>query len=559
MTEDEMMAFNAQEHGPPPTVAPAAPPSLASLMEAWKKAYPYLGAKPSSSHAPTLGDYNDAYRKFSELYSKSNPYTGPTSNSTSASDWLSGNDAAAQNSVAAEREWAAYAQKMGAAFASYLSPAQQAQWAQLRKQQTDALRKKGQLAAIAALGGIAGAGALGAGMIGGGAGAGGLGAAEGLSAAGTGSGVLGAVDSAAASAAGGFGGLGASSIPGAVNLGSLGGIMETGAGALGAGAGAGAGALGGAGGGAGGFIPGVDSAATSAAGGFTNLGAGSIPSGVDLGSLGGVMETGVGQAGMPDWMKSFNDMYNKLGGKGQAIGTEIKDALGQTPDWMSQLGKPPDWLAAAKEAPSWMGTLSGQLGDLTGSLGGLSGIGSSITDALSKVPDWAKDLGSKLGGSTKAQNDANKINWQSMLGNTALLGSGLAAIQALRNRSPMPSVPDYMKLAEQTAASRNEQVDKQTLANRANQINAQGDILRWRQTPEGHWTQQVKFSDANQRKYNQQNQMAAALRGQILNQQHNPVAMPAIRGINMGQLQKVRPGALDNNLPAMGALNPKWG
>lgn len=86
-------------------------------------------------------------------------------------------------------------------------------------------------------------------------------------------------------------------------------MIAFGAPLLAAGAGAllgpgGFGALGGgaeAAGGAGGaiFNPAVDSQLASAAGGFSGLGGASLPSGVNLGSLGGIMPTGLAGAGIP--------------------------------------------------------------------------------------------------------------------------------------------------------------------------------------------------------------------------------------------------------------------
>ena len=86
-------------------------------------------------------------------------------------------------------------------------------------------------------------------------------------------------------------------------------MIAVGAPLLAAGAGAllgpgGFGALGGgaeAASGAGGFVfnPAVDSQLASAAGGFSGLGGASLPSGVNLGSLGGIMSTGLEGAGIP--------------------------------------------------------------------------------------------------------------------------------------------------------------------------------------------------------------------------------------------------------------------
>ena len=104
----------------------------------------------------------------------------------------------------------------------------------------------------------------------------------------------------------------------------------------------------------------------------------------------------------------------------------------------------------------------------------------------------------------------------SLLGGAGLGAAGLAAINALRNTGPLPAIPDYTKLAEQTAASKQAAIDTQTQANRPNQTNAQGDTSTWTKDPAtGQWTQKQAFGTAGQAKFDQTNSILSALRGQV--------------------------------------------
>lgn len=445
MTEDELMAAST----------PAAPNPMDAQIAAWKKMFPYLGAGGAATgHAPTLGDYEDASRKFSNAYNQANPFTGAKSNITSSDAWVSGNDAAAQNAVQSEQDWNKRYGDIDQLYRKQLTPEQYDQWQQMKHEKYLSDTKKMKMAFAAAAGGMALGGLGGLGAVGDSAGTGALGGSG--SAMGTGSGVLGAVDSAAASAAGGFSGLGASSIPSAVNLGSLGGIMETGAGALGGGVG----------------------------GGIPELPWGNLP-GINQGaSLGG---------GVPSW--------ETITGGGLGAGS---------------------------------------------ALGG----GGSFLDAIKKIPGLDKILG---GGTAPSPSGGRSLDWSKLLGGAGLGAAGLAAIQALRNNQKMPDVPDYFKLAQQTADSANQAVEAQTLANRPNQTNAFGDSSNWSKGANGQWNQSVNLSAANQKRMQEQQAMMAALRGQISNQQQSPMAMPAMQGMPTN-LTNVDLNALTKNLPAMGGM-----
>lgn len=170
-----------------------------------------------------------------------------------------------------------------------------------------------------------------------------------------------------------------------------------------------------------------------------------------------------------------------------------------------------------------LGALGGAVSGGLGGLGALNGAGSGTLSVL-------KDLGSLLGGG--GQNQGRGAG--DTLFNGGLGLSALSAIMALRNKMPLPGVPNFMDLAEKTAASQNQQLAQQTLANRPNQVNAQGDTLSWMQDPSGKWTQTVQYSAPNQQRMAQQQQMAATLRGNIMNSQKNPAVRPAMDSFAWG-------------------------
>jgi hypothetical protein len=78
----------------------------------------------------------------------------------------------------------------------------------------------------------------------------------------------------------------------------------------------------------------------------------------------------------------------------------------------------------------------------------------------------------------------------------------------------LPTAPNFTGLAEQTAASKNAQLAQQTLANRPDQTNAQGDTSQWSQDPvTGAWSQKTAYGAQNQGLYDQSMGLASALRG----------------------------------------------
>ena len=98
------------------------------------------------------------------------------------------------------------------------------------------------------------------------------------------------------------------------------------------------------------------------------------------------------------------------------------------------------------------------------------------------------------------------------------MGTGAAGIasvlKGLTNNAKLPDIPNYTDLAEKTAASKNAQVDKQTLLNRPNQTNAQGDTTQWTIDPvTGQSVQKTAFGGANQAAYDQSQALMTALRG----------------------------------------------
>ena len=106
-------------------------------------------------------------------------------------------------------------------------------------------------------------------------------------------------------------------------------------------------------------------------------------------------------------------------------------------------------------------------------------------------------------------NNGGNVNWPGLLAG----GAGLAAILGMNNTSPLPTIPNFKSLAEQTAASNNAQVDKQTLANRPDQANAQGDTLKWVQGPDGQWTQTTQYGASNQQAFDETQSLLSQLRG----------------------------------------------
>lgn len=75
-----------------------------------------------------------------------------------------------------------------------------------------------------------------------------------------------------------------------------------------------------------------------------------------------------------------------------------------------------------------------------------------------------------------------------------------------------PAAPDYTKLAEMTAASQNQAIDKQTQANRVNQYTPEGSST-WSNNGNGMWSQTTTLSPEQQKLYDQQQQINLAKGG----------------------------------------------
>lgn len=105
---------------------------------------------------------------------------------------------------------------------------------------------------------------------------------------------------------------------------------------------------------------------------------------------------------------------------------------------------------------------------------------------------------------------------------TAITG-GAGLINSMRPPE-MPDTPDYMALAKQQAELQQQLLNQQTLANRSNQSNAQGDTSSWVQDPAtGQWTQKQTFGGSNQQLFDQQQAQKSGLLNLMgQNPQSNP-------------------------------------
>ena len=100
------------------------------------------------------------------------------------------------------------------------------------------------------------------------------------------------------------------------------------------------------------------------------------------------------------------------------------------------------------------------------------------------------------------------------------------------NGSP-PAPPDYADLARQTAASNAAATQTQTVANRPNQTDAQGNTSNWTQDPAtGQWTQKTQLSGANQTLLDQQNALQGTLTGQATSNLSNPLDTSSLQTVN---------------------------
>lgn len=416
--------------------------TYADQIAAWQKAYPYLGAHPTSGHAPTLGDYEDAYRKFSATYAAANPFAGATSNTNSAAAWVSGNDAEAQNSVQSEADWSKYWQDMSAAFNKLLTPEQAAQWHQMKVADQAKKQRMGQMAFLGAVGAMAAPGLIGA-LGSGGSGAAGVGTLGGLPE--LPAGLVGAFEPAGGFAAipeigGAVGGGGAALGGGSGMLGTefLGGLGQFG-GLTGAG-----GAAGGAAAGGGGVLGQIANALGGSGMNWTNL-LGNLGSGLIQSYTSGKAADAQLQAGQQAnallremWQQTRTDQapWRDAGaGALASIQALLKDpsSVSRMPDY--QFGLDEGAKALANSAAARGMTYSGQQGkalqkwgqDYAGSklnesynrLAGLAGIGQQATNQLGAL------------GANYANNLANNIENQGNVQGSGYVGQGNAWNQAI--------------------------------------------------------------------------------------------------------------------------------
>ena len=95
-----------------------------------------------------------------------------------------------------------------------------------------------------------------------------------------------------------------------------------------------------------------------------------------------------------------------------------------------------------------------------------------------------------------------------------------------------PTVPDYADLAKQTAASNAAATQTQTVANRPNQTDAQGNTSTWTQDPTtGQWSQRTTLSGANQNTLDSQNALGTTLMGQAANSLANPLSLEGLQTV----------------------------
>lgn len=179
-------------------------------------------------------------------------------------------------------------------------------------------------------------------------------------------------------------------------------------------------------------------------------------------------------------------------------------------------------------------------GALTAGLGAAAGAGTGGAGA--GTTGGIGDIGGTIGGVTDTigKTFGGKNGLGNLLGGIGLGAGGLAAIQAFRNRNDMPQLPDFTKLAEQTAASQNAATDHQTLMNRPNQTNAQGDTSTWAIGPDGRPIQKTQYGAANQQAFNQNNATLAALRNQMTAQAGRPLNAPVMGNAMANALRTTR-------------------
>lgn len=126
-----------------------------------------------------------------------------------------------------------------------------------------------------------------------------------------------------------------------------------------------------------------------------------------------------------------------------------------------------------------------------------------------------------------------------------------------------PPAPDLVGAAKATAEGNQANLNAQTIANRPNQVDAQGNSIQWTQDPTtGQWSQKESYSAGNQALYDKQmanaqglSDTAAGLLGRAQASASQPLdlsGLPTLSGYDPSKLAEVDPNAITQGLPGMG-------
>lgn len=128
-----------------------------------------------------------------------------------------------------------------------------------------------------------------------------------------------------------------------------------------------------------------------------------------------------------------------------------------------------------------------------------------------------------------------------------------------------PPAPDLVGAAKATAEGNQANLNAQTIANRPNQVDAQGNSIQWTQDPAtGQWSQKESYSAGNQALYDKQmanaqglSDTAAGLLGRAQASASQPLdlsGLPAMTGYDQSKLAQVDPNSLQGSVASADAL-----
>ena len=132
-------------------------------------------------------------------------------------------------------------------------------------------------------------------------------------------------------------------------------------------------------------------------------------------------------------------------------------------------------------------------------------------------------------------------------------------------KSPAPPpAPDYAALSKLNAEEQARLIDKQTTANRPDQITPWGES-RWTQDANGKWTETQSLNPAEQAQLDSQrgtqasfDRTATGLLGQVNDNLSNPLdfdSLPAMTGYDSSKLAQTDPNSVDDNLGPQGQVD----